>query len=64
MNADHIKFMVDLVQVLLVEYASQMKRKVSGSHSVAKTVAQISERLFPEKNSANKSWPTKRCAVL
>jgi hypothetical protein len=30
---------------------------------LAKTVAQLTERLLPEKKSANKSRPTKKCAV-
>lgn len=49
MNTDHIKFRVDLVHVFLVEYASHIKRKVSGRHSVAKTAAQTTERLFAQK---------------
>lgn len=46
MNTDHIKFRANLVHVLPVEFACHIKIKVSGRHSVAKTAAQITERLF------------------
>jgi hypothetical protein len=41
MNTDHIKFRVDLVQVLLEEYESKIRRKVPARHSMTRTVSQL-----------------------
>jgi len=46
-NVDHLKFMIDLVEVLLVKYS--ILRGVSGHHDGDNNVDRLTERHFPRR---------------
>ena len=62
---DHFKFRVELVQALLIEYASENIRKFQGHYSTDRNVPRLVERHFPERiPTEKKARPTERCVVL
>jgi hypothetical protein len=59
---DHLKFILELVQALLIEHASGSVRKFQGPHSTDKNVPRLVET-FSRKNTTDrkKDRPSKIC---